>query len=429
MTTTPTTDEPILPRQAAEASSSRGHAGPLHVPRWPTELPLLCLVVLVALGVWALLAVTVFGLLYVGLIGVFVFLSHVVFIAHIRGSAVRLGPSQLPDLHARVVELSHRAGLDAPPETYVQSAGGSLNAFATKFFRSHIVVLYSDLLEACGDDEAARDMVIGHELGHHRSGHLRFNWLLLPGLVMPFIGSAYSRAREYTCDRYGKALCGDRDGALRGLIVLAAGGRLGRRVDVGQFIEQSRSLESSWMTLGRWLSFYPQLCERVDALQRDLDRAPVRSARGTVGALAILAAMVGTPIVLGVVAFALLAALGKSLEGIAAAAADLDPPAEHQAPSTADGLAKVQEDFATFEAHLRELQRRGGSLPADAEELYQSWSTTRPGEAPLDPFDGLEYGVVVDGRSYRIWSSGPDTEPGTADDPSIDVDLSSAPRP
>ena len=80
---------------------------------------------------------------------VFLFLSHVVMVAYIRGSAVRLGPNQLPDLYERVRILSARVGIEKEPEAYLMQAGGALNAFATKFMRSDMIVIYSDLLEAC----------------------------------------------------------------------------------------------------------------------------------------------------------------------------------------------------------------------------------------------------------------------------------------
>jgi Zn-dependent protease with chaperone function len=401
------------------------------VERWPTELPLYCAVIFSALMIWGVLTISVFGVLYAAFLGIFFFFSHLVFVTYLRGSAVKLGPTQFPELYARVAELSRRAGMESPPETYIQSAGGALNAFATKFFRSRIVVLYSDLLEACGDDLAARDMVIGHELGHHKSGHLRFHWLLLPGLMLPFLGSAYSRAREYTCDRFGKALCHDRQGAVRGLAVLAAGKDLGPHVDLTAFVEQSRDLTSSWMTLGRWLSFYPQLCERVDALERDLSHAPIRAPRGAVGALVILAALVVIPTGAIVLGMAALAAAGGALAGLS----DLEEALEADefggladdfiAPDPQQGTLAVGQHFDSFAAHLRALREQGAELPADTDELYESWERINSTEPPLDPFDGLQYGVTREGLEFRIWSSGPDGEPGTADDLERVIELGS----
>ncbi len=103
------------------------------VERWPTEIPLLILVVMAAIAIWVFLAVTIVGFVYVILIAIFLFLSHVVMVAYIRGNALRLGPNQLPDLYDRVHALSVRLGMESEPEAYLMQAGGALNAFATKF--------------------------------------------------------------------------------------------------------------------------------------------------------------------------------------------------------------------------------------------------------------------------------------------------------
>ena len=113
--------------------------------RWPTEIPLLVVVAIAAGCLWLLFALSMIGLIYAVFIGLFLSLSHLGFVAYLRGSAVRLGPDQFPELHARVVHLAHRVGLRKEPEVYVMQAGGSLNALATGFLRSRMVVLFSDL--------------------------------------------------------------------------------------------------------------------------------------------------------------------------------------------------------------------------------------------------------------------------------------------
>jgi Zn-dependent protease with chaperone function len=183
--------EPLPPAAAPAPPAHPAASGPtVAVDRWPSEIPLLCLVAVAALWIWIALAVSIFGIVYAFLIGVFFFFSHVAFVTYVRGSAVKLSERQFPELHARVVELSRRAGLAAPPDAYLMQAGGSLNAFATKLFRSRMIVLFTDLLDECGADEKARDMVIGHEIGHIKSGHLDFHGLLLPGFFVPFLGAA-----------------------------------------------------------------------------------------------------------------------------------------------------------------------------------------------------------------------------------------------
>lgn len=247
----------------------------VYVERWKSERVWFSLVLIISILIWILLTVTIIGAIYAVFLAAFFFLAHIGFIAYVRGSAVRIGPDQFPDLHARIEELSYRVGLENPPEAYLMQQGGALNALATKLFRTNFIILYSDLLEACGENQSARDMIIGHELGHIHAGHLNFMWFLIPGLFIPFIGTAYSRAREYTCDRYGAAVCGDKKGSLLGLTILAAGGKYAPSVNLQAFVKQQADLNTGLMTIGKWLSTHPPLSERIAALEPDLVKSRI----------------------------------------------------------------------------------------------------------------------------------------------------------
>lgn len=393
---------------------------PALVDRWPSEIPLRVLVILASLGLWAALVLSIFGIVYVALIAVFLFFSHVAFITHVRGSAVRLGPQQFPRLWNRVVELSQQAGLAEPPEAYVMEAGGSLNAFATKLFRGRLMVLFTDLLDACGEDEAARDMVVGHELGHLKCGHLDWFLLTAPGRLFPFLGAAYSRACEHTCDRWGAALCGDPGGATRGLAILAAGGAHGPHVNLAAFVAQRESLDTGWMTIGRWLSGYPPLSARVEALAPALAGDAVPSSRGLLRALFILGSFVFVPSAIGIAAAAFWTAKMAPL---------LNPSAHLEQSSSASdsergeiiedpvaGAARVQTDFDALAGMIASHYAATGVL-ASEDELEDYWATSRDDRYPYDPFDGLSYGYSIeDEHTVLLFSSGPDAEVGTEDD-------------
>ena len=135
----------------------------VEVERWPTERPLFFLVLISSIVLWILFTISIIGIVYAGMLGVFFFVSHVVFITHLRGSAVRLGPEQMPELYDRVEYLSQRIGLAKTPAVYVMQAGGALNALATKLFSANFIVLFSDLLEACGENTEARDILSGSD--------------------------------------------------------------------------------------------------------------------------------------------------------------------------------------------------------------------------------------------------------------------------
>ena len=265
---------------------------PVAVDRWPSELPLQALCMLFSVVLYVLLAVSIVGLVYVVAAALFFFGAQAAFVAWIRGNAVRLGPDQFPDLYRRVLDLAGRIGLDEVPDAYLMQAGGALNAFATRFLGLHLIVLYSELLEACGDNAAARDMIIAHELGHVKAGHLKLRWLIAPANLMPFLGTALSRAREYTCDRYGVAGAGDRDGALLGLTVLAAGGRRAPAVNRRALARQREDTDTGWLTIGEWLAGHPTLARRLAAIEPALVEGTAEPLGGRIRALAIIGAFV-----------------------------------------------------------------------------------------------------------------------------------------
>lgn len=191
--------------------------------------------------------------------------------------------------------------------------GGLLNAFATKLFSRRYVILLSDLMDHCQDPRQL-DFVLAHELGHFAAGHLRWNLFLLPYRLVPWLGAAYSRACEYTCDRCGLAGAGDLEQAQRGLVVLAAGGRVAAQVDLAAFASQRAGAGGFWSTVLELTSSHPFLCKRVAALQALTDpsaAAPVpRSAAGWVFAplLGSLAGGAGAAPVILVVVIGVLAA-------------------------------------------------------------------------------------------------------------------------
>jgi Zn-dependent protease with chaperone function len=225
----------------------------------------------VSLIVWIIVAVTVVGLAYSLLIAVGILMAHALLMAHVTGNGVRVSSAQLPDIWAKVQEASRKLGMARAPEVYIVQAGGILNAFATKLLSRRFVIIYSDLLDACEASEPGQpselDFIIGHEIGHLAAGHLAWQWFLLPSRIVPLLGPAYSRAREYTCDLCGHAVVGNLDVSSRALTILAAGGRAGRRVNLDMFVEQVAETGRFWMAIFELNASHPFLSKRVAALR------------------------------------------------------------------------------------------------------------------------------------------------------------------
>jgi Zn-dependent protease with chaperone function len=267
------------------------------------EVPLRIVLMITGSVLWIAFVVSIIGLVYGIVLGLVFFFVQLSLIAHIRGSSIKLGPQQLPELYERVDEIAQRIGMKTVPDVYLRQSGGVLNAFATRFGRARFVVLFSDLVEACGDNVDALDFIIAHELGHIHRGHLNWRWLLAPAMFIPFLGTAYSRACEFTCDRYGFAAPSDPIRSLDGLCILAAGPQYAAMVDMEEFAAQSRDLDTVFMKLGGWFATHPPLAQRIAALDFNLETDVQGSTTATVGALLVAVVIFVVPLVGG--AFAL----------------------------------------------------------------------------------------------------------------------------
>jgi Zn-dependent protease with chaperone function len=230
------------------------------------EKPLFILGVLFSAAVWVALIVSIVGAIYGAFFLAFVLIAHALFLAHVRGNGVRISPRQLPELYERCKAIAGKFGLKDVPEVYLLQAGGILNAFATKLLSRRFVIIFSNLADGC-EDPRQLDFVIGHEMGHLAAGHLQWQAFLLPFFILPWFGPAYSRAREYTCDRAGLEVSSGIEPAMRGLAVLAAGGRHAQKIDLQAFMDQRAESGTFWMAISELSSTHPFLCKRVAALQ------------------------------------------------------------------------------------------------------------------------------------------------------------------
>ena len=204
------------------------------------------------------------------------FMGHGLMIGRLRGNGVRVSARQFPQLFQIAQRHAATLGIKKLPDLFVIESGGLLNAFATRFLGRDFVVIHSDVLamaEAKG--EAAVGFIVAHELAHVKRGHLKHRWLTLPGRVVPYLGAAYSRACEYTCDSFG-AHC-QPDGAVDGLLVLAAGRELYKQVDPREYARQVESEKGYWVRRAELMSSHPHLPKRVAALLKRGVPAPAYS--------------------------------------------------------------------------------------------------------------------------------------------------------
>lgn len=185
--------------------------------------------------------------------------------AYMLGHYVLVSPNQFPQLH-RMIEVSAQAvGLKEAPETFIYNSHGVMNAFAVRLVgRKRYIWLTSALIDA--DNAEQIRFVVGHELGHHVAGHLNdlSSFLRYPANLLPFLGQAYSRARELTCDRVGHYLARDVDASRTALQMLACGSvKLNKAMNAQAFQDQEALVPSFSGFVLHIFSYYPRLTKRV----------------------------------------------------------------------------------------------------------------------------------------------------------------------
>lgn len=228
------------------------------------ETMLRAIALVLSIVIWAVLLFGTVGILLVWLllIALFALIAHSALIAYLRGNAIRINARQMPDLYQRLYSCARKLGMNQVPEAYLVNGNGVLNAFATRFLGRNFVVLLSDVVDSLEERPGALDFYIGHELGHLRRNHETWSKILAPAMFLPLIGAAYSRAREYTCDRHGLAVCDDPEDAQYGLVALAAGKRRWRTVDLAEYSDSAAATPGFWMSLHELVGDYPWLNKR-----------------------------------------------------------------------------------------------------------------------------------------------------------------------
>ena len=180
--------------------------------------------------------------IYVILIWLFFILQKIFLVGYLKGNGVEITADQFPEVYNTYTEMIQSLNIKRTPPLFILQQGGALNAFAIRFSGKNYIAIYSDIFEIINSDIDVVKFVIGHELGHIKRKHMsKMFWTLLSSMV-PFLSAAYSRSCEYTCDNIGHDL--SENGSLSGLLVLAAGKKLYKQIDIDRYIENSKKQNS-----------------------------------------------------------------------------------------------------------------------------------------------------------------------------------------
>lgn len=229
--------------------------------------PFVVLGVLAGLGNPATSAIVGAYVVYGLLIWLFYYLASLFYRASAFGNMILLGPKQFPELYGMVATAATELGFKQPPHTFLYNSNGLFNAFARRILGGRFVFLTSALVEASSDEQVR--FVIGHELGHHAAGHLNgwLNFLRAPSQMVPFLGAAYSRSREYTCDSIGAHLSKDLTASRGALQMLGCGcRRLNQSMSCEAFMAQEAMVPPVFGFLNEIFRGHPRLTRRVAAI-------------------------------------------------------------------------------------------------------------------------------------------------------------------
>ena len=212
--------------------------------------------------IFLILLVSIIGIIYFIFFALFIWISQSLFIGNLKANAIKLTHEQFPEAYEMAVDACSKLEYMKLPDIYVLQSGGMLNALATKFCGRNFVVIYSDVLEAAYNDGAdALRFIIAHELAHHKRNHLIKHFFAILAVFIPFLLPAYSRACEYTCDNIATFI--QPKNALNGLLILLAGKKLYKNLNVNDFIKQSQAENGFCTWFAEIFNSHPHLYKRI----------------------------------------------------------------------------------------------------------------------------------------------------------------------
>ena len=233
----------------------------------PSVIAILVLIGLLFVDPAIFLAVIAISLL----LTLLVWIGWQLFLAIILGHAIRVGPTQYPQLHALVTEASNVLGI-VTPTVFVLQGHGVFEAYvARKFSRRGLLMITSNLLDHLTEHGSSRELMffIGRQLGLIATGYFSL-WTIKHtiGQFSLFFYWAWQRKSHVTADRLGLLVAGDLYAAEQALLIITAGSGIAANTNFQAIKEQRSELFDrfwAWIQLG--FSSYPYMVDRIVRLR------------------------------------------------------------------------------------------------------------------------------------------------------------------
>jgi hypothetical protein len=186
----------------------------------------------------------------------------------VTGDSVRVSVCQLPELHEILRGLCQKINMAPVPELYVSK--NAIDDYAYSYTSSHgkrnIIVLNAEIFENQINETAdIATFLIARELGRIRLGHTHwlYDWLYTGPYAIPVLSNPLQHACTLSHDRYAAWLAPD---SVRGLIAMAVGHKLYKKVDLGELLWQIRGYTTLTARLTTMTRRHPPLAIRLREL-------------------------------------------------------------------------------------------------------------------------------------------------------------------
>lgn len=162
--------------------------------------------------------------------------------ANIKGSALRVGPKQFPDIYEMAEDIAESLDIDLPDVYILES--NTQNAFAIKHGGKRFVILVDDVIHGCQMTQNMDTLrfILAREMAHHALGHTTLIRSRLRAVYKPL-----SRLDELSCDAVAAAVVG-KEAAADALTLLLVGPHLYSQVNRPTLERQSIQVEESKYT-------------------------------------------------------------------------------------------------------------------------------------------------------------------------------------
>jgi Zn-dependent protease with chaperone function len=153
-------------------------------------------------------------------------------IVSLQGSCFQISPESCEELYNQIKEVANTLDVHPLPKLYTEWEYG-INGYTTGYNEDVLMVLKSGAVDLLTPEELR--FVVGHEMGHVKSGHVLFHMMAQLFNVaisqLPIVGALaepirfallyWDRMSEFTADRAGLLACQNLDVALNATVKMA----------------------------------------------------------------------------------------------------------------------------------------------------------------------------------------------------------------